>query len=851
MAGTGTKGLQKSRSGKAGAATAVGLMILGPSALAIDSSPAHARLAPQAYEIAPGPIGDALSRLADESGAHLVFDAALTRHVSTRGVRGKRTLEEALDELLTGTSLGYRIDPEGRAVTIVLAQNSGTLSDASGAEPLPPIDIGAQTTAARRDSEEGRGAGVSNSYASPTSTSGTKTDTPVMETPLNVQTVTRKVLVDRQVTTIQDALTNVSGVTFTTGAGNGGVSNADGVATIKLRGFDATAIFRNGFRDVMAIDRAIGPDFANIDRVEVMKGAPAILYGLTEPGGLVDYITKRPQASAAYSVEQQFQSYDYYRTIVGATGPVTPDKSVLYRIDMAYQNNGYFIDDVHTSKFFVAPVVTWNLSSRTQVNVDFEYGKGAVGAAGTMIPTYYGRLVTIPKSRNYGEKSGDQFERYLVGVDWSHEFDDNWKFKHRVQYTRGDFFQQDSIPLFGSEGGVPSRPFIVIWNDKNYFGYDAFTTEADLTGRFYTGELKHEVLLGADFYRTNKWRAASVSDMTSIDAFAPVHPGQTFSVFDPPLLFDDSSTSYHYGVYGQDQIELPFGLHLMGGVRYQSLNQLPRSLTSQPYGAGYWDYPQPQRAERVTPRVGALWRARDWLSVYANYAEGFGPNDFSTAFPNKPVAPSDARQWEIGAKTEFFGGRLRAAVAYFELTKTNVPTDDPAHPGFSIVTGEVLSKGVELDVQGEVTPGWNVILAYANTEALITKSNNNDVGERFDQTPRNTASAWSTYEFRQDALSGLKFGGGVTYRDAQRTRDFSGQKLHRDLAPYATVDLMAAYSFFVGPTKLTAQFNVTNLLDHTYYQGGATTGAPIPGWSGDFRSFGSPRVFKGSIKAEF
>jgi iron complex outermembrane receptor protein len=717
-------------------------------------------------------------------------------------------------------------------------------------EALPPIDVGAETPRHDGASRPADRAGDPKSYVAPVAASGTKTDTPVMETPLNVQTVTRQVLQDQQVTSIDQAIKNVSGVTILPNAAAGSAGSPNS-GQITLRGFQTTSTFRNGFRNNFDGYYGSGPEFANVESVEVMKGAPAILYGIVEPGGLVNIITKRPQETPSYSVEQQVGSFAFYRTSIDATGPVTKDKSLLYRVDMSYENSGSFIDLVHASKFFIAPVVTWNITPRTQANLEFEYLKADDGQYSGIAPTYNGRLLGIPRSGNYGESDPVHIDRYLIGFDWSHEFDDDWTFKHRVQYIRKDLTALYPYATYIEDTGSSvllhrgAHPGLKV-------GYDAFSTEANLTGHFNTGELQHTMLFGADLYKNTIWSSFTGATQDSvIDLLNPIHPGTPFgSSF---LIGHYQEADYNYGLYLQDQIKLPFGLHLMGGVRYQNTRQLSRGVfdpINAPLDIG-WSQNTTLNAQRLTPRVGVLWQPQDWFSVYGNYAEGFGPNG-GTIYPQTPIPPSDARQWEFGAKAEFFGGRLRATAAYYELTKTNVPTDDLAHPGYSLITGEVRSKGPEIDIQGEILPGWNVILTYANTEARITKSNDNDVGERFYNVPRNTASFWNTYEFRQGFAKDLKIGGGLTYQDSQRAADFTGMKLREDIAPFATVDLMGAYRFKLGGTTLTAQLNITNLLDHTYYSSGtAAYSPPGPGWDLKYRTFGAPRTFKGSLRAEF
>lgn len=690
------------------------------------------------------------------------------------------------------------------------------------------------------------------SYVAPYSSTGTKTDTPIMDTPLNVQVVTPQQLKDRQVTTLVEAVRNVSGVAIISSRGT---SNYVPGGSIVLRGFETSNYFRNGFRN--SPDGAgLGQQFANVESVEVLKGSSAILYGLIEPGGIVNIVTKQPKEKPSYSVQQQIGSFRNFRTVIDATGPITQDKSILYRVSASYANTHSYIEGVRDDDIFVSPAVRWNIGPRTQATVEFEYDKAAVGGAYDFALTYDGKNINLPRrGQNYGEPFRLNRERFLFGLNESHEFNDEWKVRHNTIFVTQSPNVIQKAPNSAFE--VPGAGiFVDRILSENRDHSDSIFTNIDLTGRFQTGELVHTLLIGGDFYRTNEFGTIEVGTPSSpISAFIPIHPGLPL---DPTPIFARRTVnvSYNTGAYVQDQIKLPFGLHLLGGVRYQNIVQTSKFGEGISLGDTILTANEPTKAQRVTPRVGVLWRPQEWLSIYANYAEGFGAN-FGQIYPGDPVPPTDARQWEVGAKAEFFDGRLRATFAYYNLTKTNVPTADLAHPGFSLITGAVNAKGPEFDLQGEILPGWNVILTYANTEARITKSENLDanglseVGDRFANVPRNTASLFTSYEFKQGDWKGLKFGGGANYQDAAMTLDFSGYRLKNQISPFATVDLFGAYSFNVGNAKLTAQLNVTNLLDTTYYTSGFDFAPPAPGALWNYRSYGEPRRFLGSISASF
>jgi len=276
---------------------------------------------------------------------------------------------------------------------------------------------------------------------------------------------------------------------------------------------------------------------------------------------------------------------------------------------------------------------------------------------------------------------------------------------------------------------------------------DTYNTNIDLTGHFNTFGLQHTLLLGGDYYRTNTngnyAGAANTStisfDNSTIDLLNPQHPGSLFTLPMTPYLHNTTQTD-QYGAYIQDQIKLPYDVHVMGGIRYQNFHQIYDSkMDAWMYGGSFTSTAQSQDA--VTPRVGVLWQAQPWLSLYANYVESFGPNSGQVftglTTPPKSVPATSANQYEGGIKTQFFDGRLRGTLAYYDLTKTNVPISD-TRPGvppgqFVLVSSSVRSRGPELDITGEILPGWNAIATYAYTDTYDAST-----GGRFYGVPRNT-----------------------------------------------------------------------------------------------------------------
>lgn len=804
---------------------------------------------PRNFDIAPQALGAALNRFSEIVDMQLSYPAELAEGVSSPGVSGAYTPEQALEKLLDGSGLKPRVTGNE---TITIERSGVSLStDYLLAQapkenyPVKAADNSSYTGPVEQEDLMVSGAEWS-AYAIPNATAGTKTDTPIMETPLNIQVIPEQVLKDQQIIHLSDALKNVSGVTSGAELDTPGFGGSR--QTITVRGFASEVFFRNGFRIQQG---AAMREMANIENIEILKGSAAILYGLVEPGGMVNVTTKQPLAMPYYALQQQFGSYDLYRTTIDATGPLTEDDTLLYRMNISYENSGSFREFVDNEKVFVAPVLKWNISDDTQATLELEYSHGKLGLDSQFVPTFNKQFIKIPRSRNYGEPAQATNDSIYVGFNWSHRFNDNWSIKYNFSMSQQETERTMMLPRRADGGQVPR---LLRVNDSTI---DSYSTSLDLTGHFETFGVKHTLLLGGDYYRDETFYKGRVSPRGSfsyIDVHNPVHPGNPYPlVIDPNRGFDSPTLTDQYGLYLQDQIELPYNFHFTGGFRYQYIHQKANNFGEQS---------PTLTADEVTPRVGLLWQPQSWLSLYSNYTESFGAGAglghfFSNlVYPGTVIPPTTAQQWEVGTKVELFDGRLRATFAYYDLTKQNVATPDPVDHGdggfYSIVAGEVRSRGYELDIQGEILPGWNVIATYSNTDARVTKSEDLDTpygkeGSRFYNVPRNTASVWSTYDFQQAALQGLKIGGGVVLRDNQ----LACCSLSK-IPGYATVDLLAAYSWKVGKTMVTAQLNVNNLLDKYYYSSAYFPAENLRSeYDGGYVNFGKPRSFMGSIKVEF
>ncbi len=348
---------------------------LTSSALAVDkANKIH-------FDIPSNNLATALLTYSEATGIQLNYPQTLVSGLKSSSVTGDYTPEQALQKLLVGANIAYHyVDKDAIALAEAPKENS-TIGNT-----LKPVTVSGKAVYDPNDPYNA-------DYSRPNATTATKTDTPIMETPASIQVVPKSVMEDQKSTRIKDALENVSGVRpqSTTAMGTGFI----------MRGFLNKQTYRNGL--IASTGGSLQSEFdtANIQSVEVLKGPAAVLYGRAEPGGLINITTKKPLDIPFYSLEQQFGSYDLYRTQWDATGPVTDDGTLLYRFTGAYQSNNSFRDFISTDRINIAPTVTWKPTDATDVTLSVEYMNQDY-QADLGIPAIGNRPASIPISRSYG-----------------------------------------------------------------------------------------------------------------------------------------------------------------------------------------------------------------------------------------------------------------------------------------------------------------------------------------------------------------------------------------------------------------------------------------------------------------
>lgn len=652
--------------------------------------------------------------------------------------------------------------------------------------------------------------GEQDGYRVPNASTATKTDTPLRDIPASIQIVPRQVLQDQKAVRLQDALQNVSGVTQ---AGNYG---GTGAARYIIRGFSQDGNFRNGFRDANFFTLS---EIANLERVEVLKGPASVLFGQAEPGGIINLVTKQPLSEPYYAADFTAGSYSFYRPTFDISGPLNADKTLLYRLNVAYQNSGSFRDFVDTERIFIAPSLTWKIGTNTTLNLDFEYlnnntqfDRGIVAIGNRPAPIPISRFLGVP-----GENDS-KTTAYRAGYRLEHQFSENWQLRNALSITI------NKVNDFRAEpGDLIDDRFLDRTFTHAKFETDNYSLQTEVIGKFATGSIIHQPLLGIELNRSEGPLIFRRAILPPIDIFSPVN--NTVVPTDPLTTFvNRQDLTDRLGIYLQDQITLLDNLKLLVGGRFDFTEQKNDNLLASTSIS--------QFDQAFSPRVGLVYQPIPAISLYASYSSSFVPV-IGNAADDSVFEPERGTQYEVGVKADL-SDRLSATLAAYQITKTNVLTTDPNNLDFSIQVGDQRSRGVELDVAGEILIGWKIFASYAYTDAQITKDNQYPVGNLLDSVAKNTLSLWTTYEIQRGSLQGLGFGLGLYYV-GDRQGDLDNSFV---LPSYFRTDAALYYK----RNNWKFALNIKNLFDEKYYETSQGRDIIYPG---------APLTVLGTISWEF
>lgn len=634
--------------------------------------------------------------------------------------------------------------------------------------------------------------------------SATKTETPVLETPQSVSIVTRKQLDDQNPQTVSNALGYTAGVL----ADRDSNSRYDAVF---LRGFGAFGTSTNyvNYLDGLKLPRAqafgntsIDPFF--LDRLDVLKGPSALLYGQISPGGLINQVSRSPSAESAHEARIEAGTDGRIQSGLASRGALTEDGTWQYGIGLVGRSSGTRYDDVDERRFGVAPSLRWQPDADTTLTFSGYYQKDPEGGyfnslyPSFLAPAAYRGL--LDRDFNIGDPAFDSFEReqYGIGYQFEHRFSELVTFRSNFRYSHSDVDFR-SLQMSGpiSAAGIFARHAVHSIEDVGGISFD---NQAEF--HFDTGAVAHTVLAGIDHQNSKSgWEylfgAATPLDVTNPQYGQPVGPFMT--------LINNDQTLRQTGVYLQDQLSFG-GFRAVLGARHDWTKQETDNLLASSSSG--------QSSDATSYRAGLLYLFDNGVAPYASYSTSFEPVIGVDAGGNAFV-PTEAKQYEIGVKYQPEWIDALFTVSAFDIRQRNVLTPGPM-PGFSVQQGEVRSRGLELEARGNVTDNIELIAALTFLDTEVSKSNTAAiVGNRPQAVPEHFGSLWANYSF-DGALEGLTLGGGVRFVGASFADDANTVKADG----YTLVDAAVRYDFGARKPELKgleATLNVTNLFDKTYY----------------------------------
>lgn len=778
------------------------------------------------FEISAQPLGKALNAFAAQAGINIYFNPEDVAGRVAPTVRADVTIEDALRKLLAGTSLGYRyLDKRTIALTAAKPHETGAVLRTAGDESFRLAALTRDDTAAARGSasQESQAAPSDSSTAdldqvqeivivaasANMSSQATKTATPLIEVPQSISVITRKEMDLRGVQDMPAAVRYVSGVQPST---EGLDSRGDDVF---IRGFSASSFDSSQYFDGLRSSpggqfTVLQYDAVNLERVEVLKGPSAVLYGAMAPGGLVNMVTKRPQSTAGGEVAVGGNSHGQYRGTVDLTGPLSDSGNVSYRLVGLYRDGGSQVDTVDLGRWLIAPTLSWQPTQNTSLTFISHFQKDFGGSTFQFLPVlgtlYRNPLGQLPTSAFLGEPSYNTFDReqYTIGYTLTQQITDHWQIRQNARYARVDTdFRAVVAGALQSDNRTLTRRFA---NARAGAKSRAIDTQSEL--KFRSGLVEHVLLAGVDYYSTSQTDRQLRGGADSIDIFDRVYTGLDDS--SPLYTIEEDGSERQLGVYLQDQLAIG-DLRIALGGRYDW------AKTYDDYAfAGDHDVVN-TRDEAFTWRAGATYLFDGGLAPYFSYSQSFDPTVGADRF-GTPFEPTRGRQYEAGVKYQVTPESF-AAVSVYDIVQSKLATADPICVGDplcfdEVQIGEVRVRGVEIEVRAEPLPRLSIFGSVTRLWSKLTEDFYGNQGNRKQYAPEWMANLYVDYTIDAGPARGLGFGAGVRYNS-----DMYGDVENTYLQPsYTLLDMSLRYDLgAIAPTleKTRVTLNGSNMTNKT------------------------------------
>lgn len=691
---------------------------------------------------------------------------------------------------------------------------------------MAPLSQAADTTAKDGETltvtaDPNATAEATNGYQPLNTSTATLTNMPMLDIPQVVNTVSDKVLADQHATTLDEALYNVSNVVQTNTLG--GTQDA-----FVRRGFGANrdgSIMTNGLRTVLP--RSFN---AATERVEVLKGPASTLYGILDPGGLINVVTKRPEKIFGGSISATSSSFGGGTGQVDVTGPIEGTR-LAYRLTGEYQDEDYWRNFGNERSTFIAPSLTWFGDDAT-VSVlyshrDYKtpFDRGTIFDLNTKKAVDVDRKTRFDEPFNVTDGQSD-----LAQLNAEYRLNSQWTAKFDYSYSQDKYSDnQARVMAYDSKTGTMTRRVDATQGSTQRM----HSTRADLQGNVDIAGFYNEILTGVsyenyDLLRTDMMRCKNVKGFNIYNpVYGKLDECTTVSAADSDQTLKQES----YSAYAQDALYLTDKWIAVAGLRYQYYTQYAGK--GRPFNVN-----TDSRDEQWTPKLGLVYKLTPAVSLFANYSQTFMPQSSIASYIGD-LPPETSNAYEVGAKFDLFDG-ITANIALFDIHKRNVLyTESIGGETIAKTAGRVRSQGVEVDLAGSLTENTNIIASYGYTDAKVLEDPDY-AGKPLPNVPRHTGSLFLTYDIH-NAFAGntLTLGGGghgVSRRSATNGADYY-------LPGYFVADAFAAYKMKLQ-YPVTLQVNVKNLFDKTYYTSSIAT-------NNLGNQIGDPREVQFTVKMEF
>ena len=639
------------------------------------------------------------------------------------------------------------------------------------------------------------------------SSSSTRMDIPLLETPQSVQAVSAEVMQDRQAYTLNE----IAG-TFT------GMKANNGNGSFNMRGFtayspnDASFLLYNGIRGNLFL-WSQQPLLYNVERVELLRGPSGALFSEGAPGGVINFVTKKPLAESNYSLDISLGSWKFRRASADLTGPLSKNKKLLYRAIVGYDRSESFRNDQDKENIFLAPSLTYAFSEQTSIGLEINYARQRAvhqydngsfirtNPDGTFDFNYYPKELTIQSPSDYGKTSNSS-----ATLNFDHRFSEKLKLAFVQRAVRNVLDFTDHIPVGRIRNDSISRGY-QDWETDRF----SLQSTAYATYETATGPIGHQLIVGADYNRygwtQNDYQYKS---STRISIFNPDPSNSVPSAATPADESDDNKRITNLmGFYIQDQLSFGSQLKALLSLRYDEYQGKETPLSARDNKQG-----DELQASGWIPRVGLVYLPVPNWSLYGTYLRSFNPQTSNNILSGGPFPTRTATQYELGSKADFFSRQLSATLSLYEIKYANIlvaaPTEENSHRQAAI--DGTRSRGFEFSLNGSIHD-FNLIAGYAyNEHVVLSTSAYGKKGDRFANAPKHIANLWLKYNLNQTALKGLGIAGGLRYVSDQ-VGLISNQNF---VFPEYTV-LDAALSYQTG--RYNFQLNAYNLTDKNYFTG--------------------------------